>query len=366
MTEYLDTQHDIDSCEDVWNGFHRKVYPPFFGRYLDFSKLEDKKTSIKCKRWYVKLRDDIEEKKIYPNFKMAGDCIFNFNAQKERILRGYIGDDKDGVKMLRYCVEHHHTYLNFSFMPITGGMNNSKGRQVLDRPEVHLKELYKYYKGENSGIFSNARGNKQALIWYLSWFDGDGKRDEKSAKQSFLKYMKVVYLIDDEEFIYKRLLPFAAVEIKDKQTAMQYMSLAKEFWIKRLITMSISLATTAYNANNQTDKNGQPYITHPLRVMGKMETTEEKIVAVLHDVLEDCPEREIEVRDLIQDEEIWTALQAITRQKSETYFAYINRVKTNPLATKVKIADLQDNLSRPGAEESLYDRYRKALSILTT
>lgn len=108
--------------------------------------------------------------------------------------------------------------------------------------------------------------------------------------------------------------------------------------------------------------------------MDKMETTKEKIVAVLHDVLEDCPGTQKALRELIQDDEIWDALVAITRKEEqmdgkvvkEVYKDYILRVKANPLATKVKLADLEDNLSRKGASDSLRKRYEEAVRVLTT
>lgn len=234
MNAYRDIKHDIDSCEDVWNGFYKKIYPGFFSKYLDFSKLEDKETSIKCKRWYIKLLDDLSEKKKYPNFKMAGDCIFNFNSKKAKILKGYIGEDKEGLDLLRYCVEHHHTYLNFSFMPITGGMNNTKGRHTLDRPEILTYELLKHYEGEESKAINGASSaNIPALIYYLSWFeikeDISGRVD---AKKSISKYMKEVYQIEDDDFV-SRFLGFANVDVCDKDTAIDYMRMAKEFWEKR-------------------------------------------------------------------------------------------------------------------------------------
>lgn len=139
-----------------------------------------------------------------------------------------------------------------------------------------------------------------------------------------------------------------------------------------LLSQSIAFATNAHKT--QEDKNHEDYITHPLRVMDKMETTKEKIVAILHDVLEDCPGTQEELRELIQDDEIWDALVAITRKEEkkdgkivrEVYKDYILRVKTNPLATKVKLADLEDNLSRDGASDSLCKRYEEAIRVLTT
>lgn len=94
---------------------------------------------------------------------MAGNCIFNFNEEKVEILKKYI-KSKEGLELLEYCAEQHHSFQNFDFMSITCGMNNQKGRQVLDRTDIHIKEIHKYFNNENGTIFSNARDNKKAFL----------------------------------------------------------------------------------------------------------------------------------------------------------------------------------------------------------
>lgn len=91
---------------------------------------------------------------------------------------------------------------------------------------------------------------------------------------------------------------------------------------------------------------------------------EEKIVAVLHDVLEDTSCTETYLEGVLESDELLDAVKAITRNPNEKYFAYINRVKENSLARTVKIADLTDNLSRDGISSSLRERYEKSLGIL--
>jgi len=224
MHKFIDDKHDIDSCMDVWDGLYKSVYPKYFGEWFDFSKIEDDETSFTCKRWYIKLRKDNNIIQTYPKFKMAGDCIFNFNTKKENIFNSYIGNSIKGKELLKKCTNMHHSFENFAFMPITGGMNNQKGRHILDRPDIHIKEIYKYFNNEDSKIFSNARWNKEALTWYLSLFDND-----------IYKYFSMVYLIDDRDFINNEFLPFADVEINNEITAVQYMELALKFWNKRNI-----------------------------------------------------------------------------------------------------------------------------------
>lgn len=94
----------------------------------------------------------------------------------------------------------------------------------------------------------------------------------------------------------------------------------------------------------QKDKGGKPYILHPLYVMSKVNTETEKIVAILHDVVEDS---NYTTEDLINDgfsNEIIEALTLLTHNKSEDYFDYIYKIKQNKLAKTIKLEDLKHNL----------------------
>ncbi len=105
---------------------------------------------------------------------------------------------------------------------------------------------------------------------------------------------------------------------------------------------AIELAARAHAG--QRDKAGAPYILHPLRMMMGMETDEERQAAVLHDVLEDSPTT---AGDLLREgfsEGVVTAVTALSRKREETYSAFIERIKGNALARKVKLADLEDNM----------------------
>jgi (p)ppGpp synthase/HD superfamily hydrolase len=105
---------------------------------------------------------------------------------------------------------------------------------------------------------------------------------------------------------------------------------------------AIALATNAHKG--QQDKNGSPYILHPLRLMTRMGSAIDKIVAVLHDVVEDTP---VTIRDLKEkgfSSDVLDAVDCLTRRKDETYDAFIERCKANPIAMRVKIADLEDNM----------------------
>ncbi len=94
----------------------------------------------------------------------------------------------------------------------------------------------------------------------------------------------------------------------------------------------------------QKDKFGNPYILHPLRVMFALRRNEEKIVGVLHDVVEDTKYTIEDLRKTGFSDDILAALDCVTNRKSENYDEFIKRVMTNKIAIKVKIADLEDNM----------------------
>lgn len=131
-----------------------------------------------------------------------------------------------------------------------------------------------------------------------------------------------------------------------------------------MLDKAILIAAKAHNG--QTDKGGEPYILHPLRVMSSVKSERERICAVLHDVIEDTDITLEYLRGEGFSEEIIAALEALTRGQNETYDEFIDRIIKNKTACHVKLADLKDNmnLSRiKNPTEKDYDRiekYRKA------
>lgn len=108
-----------------------------------------------------------------------------------------------------------------------------------------------------------------------------------------------------------------------------------------MLKKAIELARIAHNG--QVDKGGKPYIEHPLRVMNNVETIEQKIVAVLHDAVEDS---DLTLEDLKLagfGNLTVEAIDAITKRSAEKRQDYLDRVISNPLALRVKIVDMQDN-----------------------
>lgn len=106
---------------------------------------------------------------------------------------------------------------------------------------------------------------------------------------------------------------------------------------------AIEIATLAHKG--QFDKAGNDYIGHPLRVMEMGKTEEEKIVGVLHDIVEDAEWTFEALEAEGFSKEVVAALRCVTKiSENENYDDFIDRVKKNPLAVAVKINDLTDNM----------------------
>lgn len=107
---------------------------------------------------------------------------------------------------------------------------------------------------------------------------------------------------------------------------------------------AIELAVKAHRGQKN-KKSGETYILHPLRVMMAMDTEEEQIVAVLHDVLEDTDTTEHDLFKIGFSDRVIEAIKSVTRRENESYMEFINRANENEIGRKVKIADLKDNMN---------------------
>ncbi len=113
-----------------------------------------------------------------------------------------------------------------------------------------------------------------------------------------------------------------------------------------MATIEKALQIAAKAHEGQKDKDGQPYILHPLRVMHAVEGLEAQIIAVLHDVVEDTSVTIEDLRAAGFSETILAGVVSVTHGKDESYTDYVVRSKGSPLGRRVKLADLEDN-SRP-------------------
>lgn len=115
------------------------------------------------------------------------------------------------------------------------------------------------------------------------------------------------------------------------------------FELNRLFSNCICLASLGHR--EQFRSNREPYILHCLRVMNNVETTEQKIVAVLHDILEDTHLTTTDLYEENLSNKMVNAIVTLTHIKDESYIDYIQRIKKNELARAVKLADLKDNMN---------------------
>ena len=123
-----------------------------------------------------------------------------------------------------------------------------------------------------------------------------------------------------------------------------------KMFLKIILDRAKEIAKVAHEG--QVDKAGKPYIEHPMRVMKMGKSMEEKIAGVLHDVVEDSEWtfEMLEKEGIPKD--VMDALRCVTKlSEDEDYDHFIARVKTNPLAVKVKLNDLKDNMDITRLEE---------------
>ena len=135
-------------------------------------------------------------------------------------------------------------------------------------------------------------------------------------------------------------------------------------------TLERAIAIAAEAHEGQLDKGGAPYVLHLARVMVEMDSPTERIVAVLHDLVEDTAWKFEQLRAEGFSELVVSAVDSLTRRGSEDYMTFVRRAARHDVARKVKIADLRDNmdptrLSEPTEKDrERLQRYQLALSYL--
>ena len=120
----------------------------------------------------------------------------------------------------------------------------------------------------------------------------------------------------------------------------------------------------------QKDRSGLPYVTHPLHVAEQMDDENSTIAALLHDVVEDTDYTFEDIEKMGFGNKVVDALKLLTHDKSVPYLEYVEALKDNEIARKVKIADLHhnsdltrlDHITSKDIERIL--KYRKALILL--
>lgn len=122
----------------------------------------------------------------------------------------------------------------------------------------------------------------------------------------------------------------------------------------------------------QIDKAGEDYIKHPEKVASFVNSDEEKVVAYLHDVIEDTELTLEDLREYGFSEEVLKAGDVITKKKGQDYQTYLNSVKENKLARVVKLADLRHNsdltrlMNITEKDIERKEKYQKAIDFLNS
>lgn len=140
--------------------------------------------------------------------------------------------------------------------------------------------------------------------------------------------------------------------------------------MKESQVLAFNIANRAFKG--KTDKGGKDYFNHLVRVAENFKEDEFLyIIAILHDLLEDCPEWNVKSLSCLFDENIVKTIDLLTRKENQEYFDYIDSINQNSWATKIKLADLKDNMDITRLEtitDKDYQRlnkYLKAYKILT-
>lgn len=111
---------------------------------------------------------------------------------------------------------------------------------------------------------------------------------------------------------------------------------------EQLKMVNMANAQCLYYHQNQTDKAGLPYIWHPIRMAQRTNNADEKVVCLLHDLLEDTDCKAHNLYFHFPDH-IVKAVQLLTKKKCDTYKDYLLAIRENRLAKTVKLLDLEDN-----------------------
>lgn len=139
-----------------------------------------------------------------------------------------------------------------------------------------------------------------------------------------------------------------------------------------MATLEDAIALAVKSHAGQYDKAGKPYILHPLRVMLGQLNEEDMMAGVLHDVVEDTPVTLEDLQAAGYSLEVVAAVDSLTRRDDESYEDYLVRCRANPIALRVKLADLQDNMDIRRIQDlrdkdlSRLQKYIKAWHFLTS
>ena len=135
-----------------------------------------------------------------------------------------------------------------------------------------------------------------------------------------------------------------------------------------LTKKAMKLCFTAHK--DQTDKSGLPYVFHPFHLAEQMPDELTTVAALLHDVMEDTAYTFADLREMGFPAAVLEALALLTHDDGTPYLDYVARLKSNPIARAVKLADLRHNSDLTRLDHvdaralSRVEKYRKAIELL--
>tara|TARA_Y100000768_G_C23367300_1_gene402572 strand:- start:33 stop:458 length:426 start_codon:yes stop_codon:yes gene_type:complete len=135
--------------------------------------------------------------------------------------------------------------------------------------------------------------------------------------------------------------------------------------LSQYLHKAITIACDAHQG--QSSINGEPYILHPLRLLIKAKSNEEKIIAALHDVIEKSNISLADLKNKGFDQNIISSIDSLSRRRGESYVDYIARLMKNNISVKIKLLDLADNIKihSENNDNGIYDakinQYKNAL-----
>lgn len=121
---------------------------------------------------------------------------------------------------------------------------------------------------------------------------------------------------------------------------------------------------------DQVDKSGMPYVFHPFHLAEQMTDELTTVTALLHDVVEDTPYTLEDLREMQFPEDVLGALTLLTHDDETPYLEYVSRLKSNPIARAVKLADLRHNSDLTRLDQvnekaqKRVEKYKKAIALL--
>ena len=122
-----------------------------------------------------------------------------------------------------------------------------------------------------------------------------------------------------------------------------------------MLQKAIDFATKALEGKK--DHGGQPMIAHALRMMDRVNTEEEKIIAVLHDVVEEGGCSFHDLKEAGFGQTVLEGVDVLTRRPNMKYFDYIDDISTNPMAARVKLAEMAENKDQDRVNKLSFQTY---------